>query len=149
MNDMDIDKTRINGKFTVLEKNLKELEELRKLNYKELVQDYVRLEGCVYMLQTSIQALLDISLHIIAKLGLRSPKSSKDVIKILEENDLISKDEVRTYEEMVGFRNKVVHNYAEIDAKEVYRILQEDLEDIKDFIKSINRIIHSKEGKAC
>ncbi|MDI6840731.1 MAG: DUF86 domain-containing protein [bacterium] len=141
---MDIDRARINGRFVVLEKNLKGLEQLRKLNYKELAKDYVRLEGCVYMIQTSIQALLDISSHIVARLGLRSPKGSKDIIKVLDENDLISKEKVKIYEKLVDFRNRVVYNYEEIDAKEVYKILHKNLPDIRNFIKDINRIIHKQ-----
>lgn len=38
---------------------------------------------------------------------------------------------------MVKFRNRIVHLYQEVDDSEIYRILQENLDDIKGFIQVV------------
>ena len=35
------------------------------------------------------------------------------------------------------FRNRIVHLYQEVDDSEIYRILQENLDDIKGFIQVV------------
>ena len=46
---------------------------------------------------------------------------------------LMPPDLGRTMVEMTGFRNVLVHEYAEIDADVVFRILREHLEDFHRF----------------
>ena len=42
---------------------------------------------------------------------------------------------------MVGFRNIVVYDYEKINYDIVYKILQERLKDIEDFLKEISKCI--------
>ncbi|RME03542.1 MAG: DUF86 domain-containing protein [Planctomycetota bacterium] len=44
-------------------------------------------------------------------------------------------------EKMVGFRNRIIHRYWEVDLEEVYRIFKERIEDFKRFEREIIRFI--------
>jgi uncharacterized protein YutE (UPF0331/DUF86 family) len=42
---------------------------------------------------------------------------------------------------MAGYRNRMVHFYGEITEREIYNIIQEELEDFYTFLKHINAIL--------
>jgi len=46
-----------------------------------------------------------------------------------------------TYTEMSKFRNRIVHLYNHIDKKTLYDILNNELDDIKDFYINLLKII--------
>jgi len=40
-------------------------------------------------------------------------------------------------QKMIGFRNRAIHNYPSLDEEQLYKILQEDIEDFKEFLELI------------
>ena len=44
-----------------------------------------------------------------------------------------------------GLRNLIVHEYAKIEAKQVYNIVQEDIADLKAYLKAIFQKTHISE----
>ena len=42
---------------------------------------------------------------------------------------------------MIQFRNRIVHFYNDIDLKSLYKILQEELADIRELYRTLIRII--------
>jgi uncharacterized protein YutE (UPF0331/DUF86 family) len=44
---------------------------------------------------------------------------------------------------MAGYRNRMVHFYGEITEKEIYSIIQEELEDFYTFLTYINEILRT------
>ena len=42
---------------------------------------------------------------------------------------------------MAGYRNRMVHFYGEIKEREIYNIIQEELEDFYTFLKHIHAIL--------
>jgi len=77
-----------------------------------------------------IEALLDIGSYIIAALGLRTPNTNAEVIEILKEAGSIPERDVGKYIQMVGFRNRVVHEYNSLDIRMLYEILQHESGDM-------------------
>lgn len=55
----------------------------------------------------------------------------QDVATILHENSIIREDLKQIWISTIKFRNLLVHEYAVLEKKKVYRILQDHLEDIK------------------
>jgi len=39
--------------------------------------------------------------------------------------------------DMIGFRNRAIHNYPSMDEKLLYKVLQKDVEDFKKFLKIV------------
>ena len=60
-----------------------------------------------------------------------------DVIVRLGTAGILPKPFSETIRQMAGFRNVLVHEYTEIDLKEVYRVLQENLSDFETFGKYV------------
>ena len=48
---------------------------------------------------------------------------------------------------MVGLRNILIHEYVSIDLNKIYEILQNRLDDFRDFIKYINQFMKKQSEK--
>lgn len=134
-------KEDIQTKIDVVLDNLEKLYSLKTKTYEDFISDFRNLDSALHRLQTSIQALLDIGSYIIASLGLKTPNTNAEIIGILSDAGHISKDRINIYIKMGQFRNRIVHLYNHIDAEMLYKILSDELDDLKDFYKDLLRII--------
>ena len=132
---------KVNQKIQLLEENLKKLNRLKELNKEEFISDFRNLEAGKHLLQTSIEAMIDIANSIIARQRLREPETSADAFRILADNEFISQANKEKYIKMTKFRNRVVHVYSKIDEVEIYNIIQNYLSDYKEFIKEISGVV--------
>lgn len=136
---MELDKKIIQLRIDVIERNLKEIEniskeKLGKTNYRdELALKHALLE--------CIEACVDISNHIISVKGFRRPMDYSDVFLVLEENKIINKDFSYRLQEMAKFRNVLVHRYALVDRSKLFKIVKEDVKDIVEFVKVVLKSI--------
>lgn len=134
---MTVDKERLENKIQYIRNNLKKLSELKAISEAEFLADYRNYDSAKYNLQISIEAMVDIGNHIISRENLGIPKTNADTFRILAKENIISNDQLSFYVAMTKFRNMVVHLYEEIDEREIYKILQNNLDDFEVFIKSI------------
>ena len=131
----------IQSKIQRIEENLKKLNKLSEMSWEEFADDFRNIEAAKHLLQTSIEAMIDIANYIIAKNKLRKPDTSADAFAILADNELIGPDCRDKYILMTKFRNRVVHLYTKVDEEEIYKIVQNNLSDYKRFIKDIIEIM--------
>lgn len=134
-------KEDIQTKIDVVLDNLERLHTLKIKTYEDFVSDFRNIDSALHRLQTSIQALLDMGSYIIASLGLKTPNTNAEIIEILIEASYIPKDKAETYIKMSQFRNRIVHLYNHIDTEMLYDILANELDDIKEFYKTLLEII--------
>lgn len=134
-------KEDIQTKIDVVLDNLEKLRSLKIKTYEDFIADFRNIDSALHRLQTSIQALLDIGSYIIASLGLKTPNTNAEIIEILSDAGHVSKDKRDAYIKMSQFRNRIVHLYNHIDTETLYKILTDELADIKDFYKDLLQII--------
>jgi uncharacterized protein YutE (UPF0331/DUF86 family) len=92
-------------------------------------------------LQLAIQAVLDISHHIVADRDLPLPADSRSLFELLARQKVVSKALSVKLAAMAGFRNILVNEYLEIDRHRVYQALTTDLRDFESFIRAITRLL--------
>ena len=92
-------------------------------------------------LQLAIQAVLDISHHIVADRNLSLPADSKSLFDVLVRQKVLSRRLATKLTSMAGFRNVLVHEYLEIDRRRVYRVLKTELRDFESFIRAVTRLL--------
>lgn len=134
-------KEDIQTKIDVIFDNLEKLKFISSKTYEEFTSDFRNIYASLHMLQTSIQALLDIGSYIIASLGLKTPNTNAEIIEILSEAGYISNDKSKTYIKMSQFRNRIVHLYNHLDTETLYDILINEKGDIKEFYLNLLKII--------
>lgn len=129
-----------------LEDNLKNLGALSHLSYGGFVADVRNLGAAVYWLQTSIEALVDISRYVIRELRLPSAEEYWQVPTVLADAGYIEKEDSAIYVKMARFRNLIVHFYYKVNPEEIYKILTEELPDIRKWRDRLLEIIDEKSG---
>ncbi len=132
-----VNKEIIQDKINFIEENIKKMEYLSSLSIEEFINKFYYIESTKHLLQVSIEAMLDIANHIIARERFRIPQTYAEAFLILVENKVLSKERENNYIQMAKFRNRVVHLYHDVDEKEIYKILQKEKEDFREFVKAI------------
>lgn len=137
----NIDKDKIEHKLLFMQDNLIKLKKLQELDKQQFLKDFRNVDSTKYLLQITIEAMLDIASHLIARNRWGKPENNKEHFEILAQNNVIGEQLVNTYFNMVKFRNRVVHLYFKVDDEMIYKILQDNLEDFEVFIKDIIKIL--------
>lgn len=132
-----LDEERITNRIDIITNNLKELRRIQVSSLEDFLSDKQKIAAAKYFLQTSIEAMVDIGNHIIARLRFGVPENNFHTFELLIQNKVLEKDKLSTYRLMVRFRNLVVHLYHIADDERVYQILQENLDDFEEFISRI------------
>lgn len=133
----NIDLHKVKQKIMFMQNNLEKLNKLQKIGKNIFIEDFRNVDSAKYLLQVTIEAMLDISNHIIARNRWGRPQTNKESFKILAEHDIIEEKYVNSYFAMAKFRNRIVHMYFDVSDEIIYEITQNNLEDFEDFIKNI------------
>jgi len=122
-------------------------EALRKLaGYGEISEESFvanpeKVDGAKYNLIVAIEGAIDICNSIVARAGGRAPRDYGDCFEILGELIFLDSRLIEKLRRMAKFRNLLVHLYWKVDDRRVYRILKEDLQDIRDYLKIVNEVV--------
>jgi len=135
----------INFKLEQLGEYVGTLREYQPYDIEE-IRDNRTLRGAVerYM-EISLACMIDICEMIISSEKLRRPDSYREVILILGKHDILPKDFAEKLAPAAGFRNVLVHMYADIDMNKLYSHLQEDIDDLELFAEYIAKYLISKQ----
>ena len=125
-------------KINAIEERLIRLHSLLPLTTEILQKDYFLKSGIERTLQVCVEAVIDIANRIISIKGYSPPTSSYDSIKKLETLNIIKDAEI--YENMIKFRNFVVHRYESVDNSELALICNNNLSAFERFIKEIQEL---------
>ena len=139
----NMNKQDVQISFDTIDDNLEKLETLRGLSHDEFMADFRNIDATVRILQTSIQALADISRYVIRSLGLPSADAYRQVPVVLADAGYFDQTATAIYDKMVRFRNLVVHHYYRVDPEEIYNILTENLSDLQKWRTTLLEIIEA------
>ncbi|AGK99993.1 type VII toxin-antitoxin system HepT family RNase toxin [Desulfoscipio gibsoniae] len=132
-----VDKEVVQHKIGIIEDNLAKLETLAELTPENFLDKFYYIESAKHLLQVSIEAMLDIAHHIIARERFRTPKTYAEAFLILTEQEILPQKKGLAFLQMAKFRNRVVHLYHDVDDKEVYLILKMNLDDFREFVRAV------------
>lgn len=131
---MSPDSEKIRQKVQFIRDALRLLERIREGGQDAFSDDAIAQAAAVRGLQVAIEAVLDAANHIIAREGLGLPKTYPESVELLASHDILPRDKLPAFVRMVGFRNRAVHLYDEMEPDQVFRILEQDLGDFEIFI---------------
>lgn len=114
------------------------LKKLQKFTPRDLKQNIENVWAVSFGLVAGVEAILDISQYILAEKGIKIESYGK-IPTELQEARIIDKDFQERMQKMIGFRNRAIHNYPSLDEKQLYEILQKDVEDYKKFLEIVSQ----------
>jgi len=136
---MDIE--RIRDKLSELQVYIMELDEDIPDEEEEYLHERVTRRACERTFQLACEDVLDICNLIIAGKGLGLPKDNRDAIRKLADNGIIPEKLSERLEDMVSFRNLLVHRYGKVDDSRAYHYMKEEIEDMYEFAETIESLI--------
>lgn len=138
---MDIE--RIRDKLSEIKVYLIELDEDIPEDKGEYLEERVTRRACERTFQLACEDVIDICNLIIAGKVLGLPKDNRDAIRKLADNKIISEKLSAKLEDMVSFRNLLVHRYGNVDDSRAYSYLKDEMDDLYQFTMMIEKLIES------
>jgi uncharacterized protein YutE (UPF0331/DUF86 family) len=90
-------------------------------------------------LQLAAECALDLAHHLIADRGLRTPKSYREPIQVLEEEGTLPEKLARDMEGWAGLRNLLVHLYMDVNHERIFEIVRDDLNQLEEFAAAVSK----------
>ena len=82
-------------------------------------------------LRRSLEAVLDMGRHVLAKAFGIAVSEYKGIPQCLQEVGVLTEEEALLLREMAGYRNRLVHFYDEVSTDELYNICIDQVEDVR------------------
>ena len=136
-----IDRELIHRKLEELRDYRQKLDEFHALNRTAFLVDHHHYGLAEHYLQHAIEATLDTCRHLGLSLDLKTTDDAHELLLQLASHGVLTKDFAARNASMVGFRNVLVHVYAEVDHAKTYDYLQEHLVDFDEFIRQVSRYL--------
>jgi uncharacterized protein YutE (UPF0331/DUF86 family) len=128
---------RVNG----IQGELKELEQLGKIPFVEF-KDGVGFKLAQFHLHRALEGIFHISTHILSRIPGAQATEYKEIAKNLGKYGIVPENYADiTLIKMAGYRNRLVHFYAEVTPEELLEIINKHLKDFDVFLKSIKKIL--------
>jgi len=95
--------------------------------------DYQKQDAIAMNLQRACELCIDIANHLIQTKKLGLPKDSRESFALLQHAGLIDEPMAANLQAMVGFRNLLVHDYADLDLSIIVDVIENHLQELLDF----------------
>lgn len=128
-------------RLKLLEENINNLTAFRKkYTLKDMRDDKTKEWALRYGLLETIQAVIDISCHLVSKYNLGNPASYSECIELLGKFSYIDDELTTKLTGMVGLRNLLIHEYMIIEMNKLYDLL-DNVGDFKLFAQKMNEVV--------
>ncbi|MFH1652981.1 MAG: HepT-like ribonuclease domain-containing protein [Pseudomonadota bacterium] len=129
---------RLNG----IEGEMAELKRLAKTPFNDF-KDSDPFKLAQYHLHRALEGVFNITAHILSRIpGGGQASSYKDMAIALGEHGIVDKNYANNkLRLMAGYRNRLVHFYAEITSEEMYKLINKDLEDFDVFLSGVKKVL--------
>jgi uncharacterized protein YutE (UPF0331/DUF86 family) len=103
--------------------------------------DYTRQDAAVLNVLRACETAIDLANYVIRTHKQGIPITSADSFKLLQAAQIIDSRLADRLQKMVGFRNTVVHQYAEADIQIVTAVIVSELDELLTFADKIREYV--------
>lgn len=96
-----------------------------------------RLAALKYVFVTAIEGCIDVSQHLCSSEGWGPPASNADAVRLLGRHGVVDAALADVVARGVGFRNVLIHGYADVDDDVVVAQLDR-VEDLRRFVAAVS-----------
>lgn len=143
---MKYDEEKVERFASEIYSSVNELKKLSRLDESDFVSDVYKLNSAKYFLIVGIEAAIDLCNHLISMNKFRQPDGYADTFRVLEEEEIIDSEFADQLEMMARFRNRLVHIYWKIDDEYIYKILNENVDDLDRLVEEITDHLEENSG---
>ncbi|HLF25237.1 MAG TPA: DUF86 domain-containing protein [Anaerolineae bacterium] len=128
-----IDREKVTAIFRRMDGYMRQLQLMAAAPPEQIIGDPVKFAATEHFLQLCAESCIGVANHIIAAQRLRAPQDYADTFAVRVENQIVPETMLPRLQAIARFRNLVVHLYWEIDPKQVYAIMRNNLDDFQAF----------------
>lgn len=136
-----IDKELLARKISLISKDLDDLKEIAKKTAKEFLESKVDEVVAERYLERMIGRMIDVNYHIATEMQKPPPRDYFQSFLVLGELKILPADFARKIASSAGLRNRLVHEYDEIDHQKLYEGLQSAIKDIPVYLEHIAELL--------
>jgi len=143
---LPIDKQVVLARMNGIEKEVGMLKKLAELSY-DTYKTEPNFQLGEYHLHRGLEGVFNIAAHINSrKAGGSSGGGYKDIARTYGELGFIEKDFAQNnLVKMAGYRNRLVHFYADITPEETYKLITSNIDDFTVFLQSVRKVLEHPE----
>ena len=134
------------GRVAMVRGLLRDIRGLPLDDYRVFVADRRNVWASESCLRRSLEALFDLSRHILSKGFGRGVAEYKAIAAQMQADGVLSAEEAATLRILAGYRNRLVHYYHEISEEELYQFCSSQLSDVERVLDAIQAwvLVHSE-----
>lgn len=138
-----LDKETILKRINGIQEEIRELEKLAKLPFQEF-EEGIGFKLSQYHMHRALEGVFHIGSHILSRIPGADAAEYKEIARKLGEFKIIDKNFAETkLSKMAGYRNRLVHFYAEISPKEIYDIINNNIQDFDIFLNAVKSVLEN------
>lgn len=139
-----IDKVLVTRKINLISKDFEALEPLANLSLEAYQTDTTNEVLAERYLERMIGRMIDINYHLITEEGNPPPPDYFQSFIELGKMKILPPEFAHRIAGCAGLRNRLVHEYDEIDARKVYEGLKAAVRDIPEYLNYVNEFVKQK-----
>ena len=139
--DTRLDRERIMDWMADVRRNLRRLHSPSEMSLEDFPVNTDNFAIAEHHLRRSLEIVLDIGRHIIAKQALGRPNDYTEIFDILGRKGILPQTYLDKNRGLPGYRNRLVHLYHDVTTKELHEIVSTRLPDIEEFCQHILRYV--------
>ena len=132
-----IDHSLVQRKLLRMVENLKDLEDVYKKGLKPYLATRITRKLAERLLQETIEAASDLNSHILVEKGFGSPQDYREGFLKLSDAKILTREFCEQLAPAAGLRNRIVHEYEELDDRKVFQSIKTALKLFPKYIKVI------------
>ncbi|MHB2153641.1 type VII toxin-antitoxin system HepT family RNase toxin [Calditrichota bacterium GD2] len=132
-----VKKVVINRKIQTISDALEFLAQHEHITFEEFKNNLVLQYALIFQLEKAIQALIDLAFHVVSDEGWGVVLHKANVADTLVKHNVISSDYRDVFIKIYGFRNRLVHEYEEMNLETTYEIIIGKKKDIAQLLHQI------------
>ena len=137
-----LDREVLAERVVAIERHLKRVNDSLPKTEEDFLPGSDASDAVILHLWQAIQIVIDIALAACVQLRLGTPQSYADAFVKLAEGGYLEKALSIRLSHAVGFRNRIVHAYEQLDLEKIYKIAQDGPSDLKAFLAKVNQWIN-------
>jgi len=144
MRNLRLDKKIVLERIDIIQKSLERLKEFQSLSKGKFLLDK-NFAAAEHYIRYGLEATFDICAHILSRIPGAYVGEYKKMAEEMGRQEIIPQKfaQSKLYQ-MAGYRNRLTHFYFGVGPKEMYGIIQNDLDDFKEFVKYIKPLLLDK-----
>ena len=117
---------------------LKQLERLRAMSPEQRRSDPLIQLAAERALQVAAEVLFDVGHHVLAGRGTHVPAQYREIIPALGAAGALPLALAQRLDGLAGLRNIIVHDYVQVDAEILFRLIDERLDDLIEALAALS-----------